>query len=90
MMQSNLIKPVKSGLALLDEIATTSPAPGILAVWWLGQSGYVIKSRSGLIVIDPYLSEHLTTKYASTNKPHIRMTEAPFRGHEMTLSLIHI
>ena len=46
---------MKSGARLLDEIAPTAPPPGSIAVWWLGQSGFVVKSRSGLIVIDPYL-----------------------------------
>jgi L-ascorbate 6-phosphate lactonase len=81
---TNPIPPAKSGRELLDEIATTFPEPGTLAVWWLGQSGYVVKSRSGMMVIDPYLSEHLTTKYEGTTRPHVRMTEAPFRGHELT------
>ena len=40
-------------------------------------------SRQGTLVIDPYLSEHLTQKYEGTSKPHIRMTRAPFRGHEL-------
>lgn len=79
-----MIQPVKSGRELLVEIAATVPKPGTLAVWWLGQSGYVIKSRRGTLVVDPYLSEHLTAKYAGTCKPHVRMTEAPFRGGELT------
>jgi L-ascorbate metabolism protein UlaG (beta-lactamase superfamily) len=37
-----------------------------------------------LLYIDLYLSEHLTIKYAQTDKPHIRMTEAPLRGHQIT------
>jgi len=80
---TDLNRPIKFGRELLDEIAATRPEPGSLAVWWLGQSGYVVKSRSGLMVIDPYLSEHLTAKYAGTDKPHVRMTEAPFRGGEL-------
>ncbi|MDB5349576.1 MAG: putative Zn-dependent hydrolase of beta-lactamase fold protein [Planctomycetota bacterium] len=79
----DLIRPTLSGPDLLAEIASTRPDPGTLAVWWLGQSGYAIKSRNGLLIIDPYLSEHLTTKYAGTNKPHVRMTEAPCRGHDL-------
>lgn len=78
-----MIRPVRSGRALLDEIAATRPEPGTLAVWWLGQSGYLIKSREGLLAIDLYLSEHLTAKYAGTNQPHIRMTETPLRGGDL-------
>lgn len=79
----NLILPRLRGTELLHEIATTQPERGSLAIWWLGQSGFAIKSRNGLLVIDPYLSEHLTAKYAGTSKPHIRMTESPFRGGDL-------
>jgi L-ascorbate metabolism protein UlaG (beta-lactamase superfamily) len=34
--------------------------------------------------VDPYLSEHLTQKYAATERPHIRMTRSPLRGGELT------
>lgn len=78
-----LIQPVRRGAELAAEIRATVPCPGSLAIWWLGQSGYVIKSRFGTLGIDLYLSEHLTTKYAGTSKPHVRMTEAPVRGGEL-------
>jgi L-ascorbate metabolism protein UlaG (beta-lactamase superfamily) len=80
----DLIRPARKGRELAEEIRATEPAAGTLAVWWLGQSGYVIKSRHGTLVIDPYLSEHLTRKYEGTSKPHVRMTEAPLRGHDLT------
>jgi L-ascorbate 6-phosphate lactonase len=79
-----MIQPDQSGTALLDDIHTTHPAPGEVAIWWLGQSGYAIKTTSMLFYVDLYLSEHLTAKYASTDKPHIRMTEAPLRGSDIT------
>jgi L-ascorbate 6-phosphate lactonase len=78
-----MIEPVRQGQELLEEITNTTPPPGALAVWWLGQSGYVIKSRIGTLAVDLYLSEHLTKKYAATNRPHVRMTRAPLRGHEL-------
>jgi L-ascorbate metabolism protein UlaG (beta-lactamase superfamily) len=78
------IRPVRTGSELVEEIRATRPVPGSLAVWWLGQSGYLIKSRHGLLVIDPYLSEHLTIKYQTTARPHIRMTIAPLRGAELS------
>src|SRR4051812_22979654 len=63
-----MIEPVRHGVELRDEVHATRPEPGALAVWWLGQSGFLIKSRSGTLVIDLYLSEHLTRKYAGTDK----------------------
>lgn len=80
---SELIQPIKKGAELAAEIRETMPKPGTLAVWWLGQSGFLYKSRLGTLVIDPYLSESLTEKYANTEKPHIRMTECPIRGNEL-------
>jgi L-ascorbate metabolism protein UlaG (beta-lactamase superfamily) len=79
------IRPVRSGSELVEEIRATRPRLGSLAVWWLGQSGYLIKSRHGLLVIDPYLSEHLTIKYQTSARPHIRMTIAPLQGAELSL-----
>ncbi|GAB4521768.1 MAG: MBL fold metallo-hydrolase [Anaerolineae bacterium] len=78
-----MIEPLQSGEALLNDIHDTQPAPGEVAIWWLGQSGYAIKTASILFYIDLYLSEHLTAKYAQTEKPHIRMTRAPLRGDDL-------
>ena len=78
-----MIEPVCQGAALLAEIGATKPVPGSLIVWWLGQSGFLIKSQAGQLLIDPYLSEHLTRKYEATDRPHIRMTRAPLRGGDL-------
>ncbi len=45
------------------------------AVWWLGQSGFLVVQRGQGLVFDPYLSDSLTRKYAHTDKPHTRITE---------------
>jgi L-ascorbate metabolism protein UlaG (beta-lactamase superfamily) len=45
-----------------------------LFIWWLGQSGFLVCYRGECLVFDPYLSDALTTKYAGTDKPHVRMT----------------
>lgn len=72
-----MIEPKLSGQLLLDEIQNTRPEPGQIALWWLGQSGLLIKSRHVVVLVDPYLSEHLTHKYANSSKPHVRMTRCP-------------
>jgi L-ascorbate metabolism protein UlaG (beta-lactamase superfamily) len=78
-----MIEPVRQGQPLVDEIEQTAPAPGALVVWWLGQSGFLIKSWRGLLAVDLYLSEHLTRKYETTNRPHVRMTRSPIRGRDL-------
>lgn len=45
------------------------------SIWWLGQSGFLIVQNRRSILLDPYLSDSLTLKYANTDKPHVRITE---------------
>ncbi len=46
-----------------------------LHLWWLGQSGFLIQWGGKHMLMDPYLSDSLTRKYAATDKPHVRMTK---------------
>lgn len=78
-----IIKPVQSGQTLINDIAQTQLQQGQVAIWWFGQSGYAIKTASILFYVDLYLSEHLTHKYATTPKPHVRMTHAPLQGADL-------
>lgn len=79
-----LAEPVNSGPVLLAEIASSSPAPNELAIWALGQSGLIIKSSAGVLVIDPYLSDHLTRKYRDSARPHVRMVRTPLAPRDLT------
>ena len=73
-MTDELIQPVQRGKALVDDIRHTDVSDGF-AVWWLGQSGFLIKAPGGVLLFDPYLSDSLTAKYAQTDKPHVRLSE---------------
>ena len=46
-----MIRPDQSGPALLEDIQTTHPAPGEVAIWWLGQSGYADSREDALKVL---------------------------------------
>lgn len=70
-----MIKALQKDQALLDDIAAAKADSTGFHIWWLGQSGYLIQWQGKHLLIDPYLSDSLTKKYASTDKPHIRMTE---------------
>jgi L-ascorbate metabolism protein UlaG (beta-lactamase superfamily) len=68
-----VIEPTLADDALLADIAAARD-PDRLYAWWLGQSGYLIKSRGRHLLIDPYLSDSLTRKYAGTDRAHVRMS----------------
>ncbi|RIK82718.1 MAG: hypothetical protein DCC68_05640 [Planctomycetota bacterium] len=70
-----MIQPVLSHDALLDDIAAAREIPDELHLWWLGQSGFLVQWQRRHLLLDPYLSDSLTKKYADTDKPHVRMTE---------------
>lgn len=71
---SKLIEPVLADDALLRDIDAAESHIDMLHVWWLGQSGFLLAWNGRRILLDPYLSDSLTKKYADTDKPHIRMT----------------
>lgn len=68
-----MIKPVSQNDAFLKDVRNAEP--GKLHLWWLGQSGFLVQYQRRHLLIDPYLSDSLTKKYARTDKPHVRMTE---------------
>jgi L-ascorbate metabolism protein UlaG (beta-lactamase superfamily) len=70
-----MIKPLQANETLLADIARTRNQRDTLRLWWLGQSGYLVQWQGQHLLLDPYLSDSLTKKYAATDKPHVRMTE---------------
>lgn len=70
-----MIQPLLSHDALLADIRSARSDPAALHVWWLGQSGFLLAHGGRHVLLDPYLSDSLTKKYAATDKPHVQMTE---------------
>ncbi len=69
-----LIKPKQQNDVLLNDIRSFS-SDTAFKVWWLAQSGFLIKWHGKHLLLDPYLSNSLSIKYEHTDKPHIRMSE---------------
>lgn len=59
-------------MRLAEEIRAARGEAGT-RVWWLGQSGFLVHRAGHYLLLDPYLSDSLTKKYAATDKPHVRM-----------------
>lgn len=77
-----LIEPLLADEALAADIEAADPGDGIV-LWWLGQSGFLVKSAAGRVLFDPYLSDSLTRKYEHTDKPHTRMTRRAIAPGEL-------
>lgn len=76
-MSEVLIPAVIKGEALQQQIADCkrNGREDAFDLWWLGQSGFLIQWNGHCLLLDPYLSDSLTRKYADTDKPHVRMSE---------------
>jgi L-ascorbate metabolism protein UlaG (beta-lactamase superfamily) len=69
-----MIKPYQKDKALLTDIESFTSNEGF-KIWWLGQSGFLVKWQNRTVLFDPYLSDSLSIKYENTDKPHVRMSE---------------
>jgi L-ascorbate metabolism protein UlaG (beta-lactamase superfamily) len=78
-----LIPTYRKGKPLQEEIHLSRKNGKVdsFDTWWLGQSGFLIQWNRSCLLFDPYLSDSLTKKYASTNKPHVRLSELVIEPH---------
>ena len=70
-----MIRPALKDEVFLADVREAGHDPRQLSVWWLGQSGFLVQWQGRHLLLDPYLSDSLTAKYANTDKPHVRLTE---------------
>jgi L-ascorbate metabolism protein UlaG (beta-lactamase superfamily) len=75
----SLIPAILKNEALIAEMDTLLHDTTNAYLWWLGQSGFLLQWCGKRVLIDPYLSDSLTKKYAATDKPHTRMSELVVR-----------
>src|SRR6266487_4315234 len=74
-MTEQLIKAFKKDAELISEMDSVARDEKNFYLWWLGQSGFLLQWKGKRVLIDPYLSDSLTKKYAASDKPHVRMSE---------------
>lgn len=59
------------------QLAAVAPATGTVAVAWLGQAGFLVRTDHHTLLVDPYLSDFLAKKYRGREFPHERLMPAP-------------
>ncbi len=59
---------------MAEKIRRTVPQKAEVLIWWLGQSGFILRSHRSCIVVDPYLSTTLEDATRDQSwKRHVRM-----------------
>src|SRR3954469_21638350 len=79
-----MLAPLLADDALLADVGAAGEDPAELHLWWLGQSGFLVRRAGRTALLDPYLSDSLTEKYAGTDKPHERLTERVVAPERLT------
>jgi len=79
-----MIQPVLMNDEFLEDVTQAKKDKDHLHLWWLGQSGFLVQWQGSHLLMDPYLSDSLTKKYANTDKPHVRMTERVIAPERLT------
>lgn len=67
---------------LTDDWRSTESGPGV-SLWWLGQAGFLLRSGTLRLAIDPYLSDSLARKYAGAAFPHQRIMAPPVAASDL-------
>lgn len=70
-----MILPVQQDDDLARDFIQADKVTGAIHVWWLGQSGFLVKWNGQGMVLDPYLSDSISRKAASAGYPMPRISE---------------
>lgn len=80
-----MIEPLFADDAFLENLSKMEASSGDrVVIAWLGQSGYLVCHKGFRFLIDPYLSDSLTRKYAETTKPHERVSRMVIAPERLT------
>ena len=68
---------------ILEQLYSFELDRGQLAIVWLGQNGFLIRSRNCVFLIDPYLSDFAEQWTYGWKNEHIRMSSIPVQAKEL-------
>ncbi len=77
--------------ALIENIISTQPKKSTIALFWLGQAGFIIKTASGArIGIDPYLSDYVERSFPEMGFGFKRLMPPPCPAEDLHLDYLLI
>ena len=53
-----MMRDIRRGRELIEDINAYHAEPGEVAFWWIGQHSFILKVGDDVLYIDPFLSEH--------------------------------
>ena len=70
--------------ALICEINKAQVKRGNLRIWWIGQEGFIFKSATKIVYVDPYLSTYAERITKGKPNEHVRIRPAPMKPEDVT------
>jgi L-ascorbate metabolism protein UlaG (beta-lactamase superfamily) len=70
-----MIEPVQKDDEFVADFSNADDVTGAIHVWWMGQSGFLIKWNGHGLLIDPYLSDSITRAHSGSDTPFERISE---------------
>jgi len=70
-----MIVPVQKDKEFIADFSEADRASTVIHLWWLGQSGFLIKWNGIGLLIDPYLSDSISRAARGTGEPMPRASE---------------
>lgn len=70
-----MIEPVQKDDEFISDFKEADKVTGAIHIWWMGQSGFLVKWDGYGILIDPYLSDSVSRRYEGTDTPRTRISE---------------
>ena len=75
----------------MDKVGKTEPGKGQIAVFWLGQAGFLLKADTGhTIAIDPYLSEYVAHLFPDMAPGFKRLMPPPCGAEDLCVDSLLI
>lgn len=76
----------QDGAGLAGQVRSLQVDDGHLAVWALGQQGYLFKGGNRVVVIDPYLSNDIQESGGGASEAVARLIPIPVQPWELTMA----
>ncbi len=67
-----------------EALLRAEPPQSGTGIAWLGQAGFLLRTRQVTLLVDPYLSDSLARKYKGREFPHERMMPPPVQPEDLT------